>query len=238
MRIRPTVNTSVIERQMRHWELSHEVGERVSCERAVRDLPAQVHPYVAIARQAGAQASTIARLVSEELRLELLDKELLDCMADRYNLPRESLSPVDEERTAWLREVFGRWVNDRVVPQTKYVSQLGKVVLLAARGTGVVFVGRGAHFFLPREKGLMVYVIGPREQRIERAMGENELSRGAASRYVDEKDRGRREFVLNYFRQDSTDPLLYDAVINTERVSPERAAKLIASEYRARWPRV
>lgn len=226
---------SVAERQMRRWELSFEVHERIEKEQATQRIPFQVHPYISISREAGARASEIAALIKEELGLELLDKELLDYMGTKYNLSKGMLEFLDEEECSWLGEVFGRWLDQRLVTQSEYVTHLGQIILLTARSSSAIFVGRGAHFFLPREKGLLILVVAPLDKRVERIRGERQLSAEDARSYAEERDKGRRDFIRRYFHRDITDPHLYDLVINTESFSSESAARLVVEEYRRRF---
>lgn len=227
--------SSVAERQMRGWELSFDVQNRLARDEASGQLSTRIHPYIAIAREAGAGGSSVAEAVAEELGTELMDRELLDYMAERFNLSRGMLRFVDEQARNWLTEVFGHWLDSQLVPQTTYVSHLGQIVLMSARSHAVTFVGRGAHFFLPREKGLLILFIAPEDLRIERAMRKLGGSRDEARKYVESRDRGRREFVRYYFHRDVTDPHLYDLVINTHNIGLDEARSIVVREYRRRF---
>ena len=55
-----------------------------------------------------------------------------------------------------------------------------------------------------------------------------QLDRKEASEYVQREDQGRKRYVEKYFESDIDDPLLYDLVINTDRVPYGEAGRLIA----------
>jgi hypothetical protein len=59
---------------------------------------------------------------------------------------------VDETTTSWLLDTFGKWLDRQLVTESEYLTHLGQLVLLAAQSQSAIFVGRGAHFFLPRER--------------------------------------------------------------------------------------
>lgn len=212
---------------MRHWALGSEVRERVAQEEAMKQLPRDIYPYVAISRDTGAGASEVARQVGKRLGWDVLNREVLDRMAERFHLQRTMLEAVDETTTSWLVEVFGKWISTRVVTETEYVSRLGRVLLLAARDRSTVFVGRGAQFFLPRERGFAVRIVAPLDQRIARVMEREHLSRDAAQKYLSKRDRERRDFVRLHFDRDVNDPQLYDLVINLGCLDVAWAVELI-----------
>jgi cytidylate kinase len=120
----------------------------------------------------------------------------------------------------------------QIVPHEKYVSQLARIVLAAARGAHCVFVGRGAQFMLPRDRGLAVRLVAPERFRVERIMRLEGRSAADARQRVEQLDRGRAEFVERFFHHAVADPHLYDLVINTERWGMEGAAEQIAAAAR------
>ena len=223
------------EQQMRQWSLGLEIRERVEQDRAVAQLPDQIHPYVAISREAGAGGSAVAQRVGEELGWEVVDKELLGQMAERFKLPHDMLEFVDEKTSNWVLEVFGKWINDRVVTQSEYVVHLGQMILLAAQHASTVFVGRGAQFLLPRDRGLAIRIIAPVEHRITRTMNQRQIDRTKATKYIKEADEGRREFVRNYFHHDVADQHIFDLVVNLDQFKLDDAVEMIVDRCQKRF---
>ncbi|MCP4661210.1 MAG: cytidylate kinase-like family protein [bacterium] len=230
--------STAVERQMQRWALSLQVEKRhgrLGTEEAAARLHEGVQPFVAISREAGTGGGHIATLVADALECPRLGRELLESMAEKYNLEKGMLKLVDEQTTNWLAEIFGRWIDSHLVTQTAYVTHLSQVIIFSARDTKTVLVGRGAQFILPRAKGLAVRIIAPRPRRVERIMKRRSLDRQAADDFVVENDQGRRELIERYFRRDVADPSLYDLVINLQHLDHERAAELIVDQYRQRF---
>ncbi|MBN1851947.1 MAG: cytidylate kinase-like family protein [Pirellulales bacterium] len=223
------------ERQMRQWAISLQVEEQRRRERIEEFQPA-VHPYLAISREAGAYGSRVAALVGKRLGWQVLDRQLLNYMADHYKLANDMLEFVDETTSNWLIEILGKWLSRQVVTQTEYVMHVGRIALLAAHHASTVFVGRGIQFLLPSEKGLTVRIIAPRELRIQRMVEQKAISPQDAAKDIDERDRGRREFLKRYFHCDVDDPHLYDITINTERLDENQAVELILHLIQLRFP--
>lgn len=229
--------SQVAERQMRSWAHQLHLQQRQSQQGPPRAVSKLIHPYVAISRETGANGGALAQRVASLLEWKVLDRELLDYMAERYNLSRISLEFVDETVASWFHEMFGKWLDERLVSQAEYVHRLGRLALLAAQSESRVFVGRGVQFMLPSESGLAVRIIAPRQQRVERIMQLRSCDRHEAEKYVDDTDRGREQFVQRYFHHDTTDPHLYALVINLAFLSLDDAADLIVADCRRRFPR-
>lgn len=156
-------------------------------------------------------------------------------MAERYHLPRHFVEFVDEKTSSWLLELFGRWLDARVVSPDEYVRRLGQIVLLAARHGSAVFVGRGVQCLLPWERGLAVHISAPLAMRIGRAARTHGLSPDAARTYVEDTDRGRRDFLKARLKHDISDPTLYDLIVNVEHFDPATACDMIVAAYRGRF---
>ncbi|NOX56560.1 MAG: cytidylate kinase-like family protein [Planctomycetes bacterium] len=223
------------ERQMKAWAMSLEVRERVDKERALQEVPRRTHPYVSISRQCGAGGTEIAQYLARHLGWEVLDREILQYMSQQYRLPETILEHVDESRFNWLWDIFGTWLDRKLVTQTEYVSRLGRILMLAARHGPLIIVGRGSQFILPRERGVLVRVIAPEQDRVRRVMRRQGMSREEATQYIATQDRDRDEFVRRYFHRDASDPQHYDLVINTQFTSPADAAELITLLCRSRF---
>ncbi|MFO0787831.1 MAG: cytidylate kinase-like family protein [Pirellulales bacterium] len=219
----------VAERQMRHWALDLQTKDRLQDEPVREEVPQLIHPYVAIAREAGTDATGIAAAIAAKCGWKVMDRELLDYLAEQENLSRVALEFVDERTVSWFHEMFGKWLEDKLVSQAEYVSRLGKLVLLAAQHESLVFVGRGVQFMLPRERGLAVRLIAPLKYRIRSLMQQNECDEREAKRLAAELDSNRAQFVHRYFHHDNADPHVYDLVINLERVPRDEAVEMIAN---------
>lgn len=222
------------ERQMQAWSMSAEIAQgklRRPCEAVA---PSGIHPYVAISREEGCGGRQVAELLGRQLGWEVLDKNLLDRIAQRYQLSRSMLELLDETPSNWAYDTFGSWFDRRLVTHDKYVSLLCRVVLAAARRSSVILVGRGAQFMLPRAKGLAIRLVAPVSWCVARVMRELGLSADQAYRHICQVNGRRRDFVRRFFHRDIDDPRLYDLVINMAAVGPETAAGLVIETLRRR----
>jgi cytidylate kinase len=204
--------TRVAERQMRTWSHGE---EHADSSRQGHSKGQKTRIFVTISRQAGAGGSEVAQLVGRELGWQVFDKNLLDCLAERFHESRPILDLVDETRNNWIFDVIGSWLDHKIVPHQKFVAQLRRVVsAVAAEYQHAIFVGRGAQFILPREDVIAVRMTAPVAFRVERMMQTLGLDEAKAKRFVRETDADRAEFVKQFFHQDVNDPRHYDLIID------------------------
>ena len=131
------------ERQMQSWVHVQEAADRrVLADVVWRRLADCGRTYVAISRESGTDAAEIAGLLGQKLHWEVLDKTLVDRVAERFRDPRSMLDVVDETESNWIYDVLGTWMDDQIVTHDKYVAHLTRVVRAAARRGKVVLVGR------------------------------------------------------------------------------------------------
>jgi cytidylate kinase len=77
-----------------------------------------------------------------------------------------------------------------------------------------------------------VHVVAPLADRIANLHAYEGLDAEQARKRILESDAARRRYVMLAGRRDWEDPLLYDLIVNTHRLRPERAAGLIVDASR------
>jgi hypothetical protein len=191
-------------------------------------------PYIVISRQTGAGGAELAALLGQQFGWPVLDKQLLDRMADRFHVDHGVLELLDENKSSALYEVLGHFFDHRLISQNAYVSYLRRIVISVAAAGPAVFVGHGAHFFLPRPRGLAVRVVADERDRRERMVRKYGVSKLKAKQIVAETHRQRAAFIRSYFHRNVEDPSNYDLVLNTSRLNVEEAAEMVAAAFRTR----
>jgi len=225
------------ERQMRTWSLVQETAQEMSQSHRLDAPHARLGNFITISREAGAGGSEIAELVGQRLGWNVLDRNLVACVAERFHLSQPMLELLDETGSNWAYDIFGPWLDRRIIPREKYVVRLARIVTAAARRGNVVIVGRGGAFLLPRGQGLAVRIVATEKYRVRRIMEKYAMAATQARHFITTVDRGRREFVTRFFHHDVADPHLYDLVINVDFLGPEAAAEEIVLAWERREAR-
>lgn len=182
---------------------------------------------IGISREYGARGALIAAAIGARLGWAVYDRELLQLVAEGMGLRASLLEGVDERRKGWFAECMEALNSGKEITDTGYARHLVETLIsLAVRGHCVV-VGRGAPQVLPPATTLRVRFIGDKEDRVEAIRQEFQLSPLEAVRKVDTSDAERNRFVRDHFHKDPADPLGYDLVLNTSRISIPHCAEIV-----------
>jgi cytidylate kinase len=182
---------------------------------------------IALSRQAGSGGAAIARAVGERLGWPVYDHQLLDRIAQEKGLNVRLLEHLDERSAGWLEEMIRNFSGGAGDDERVYLRALLGLLVSLGKAGHCVIVGRGAAQLLPADSTLRVRVIAPHEFRVAEVQKRRHLSRPEAERWVDTTDRERRRFVKYSFHVDADDSLLYDLVLNSDRLGVEKCAALI-----------
>ncbi len=194
------------------------------------------NPIVTISRECGANGEEIA-FRAGELLTELdennqpwmvMDRELGERVINDHHLPKQIGTFFSGEQMLSLEEHLEGLLGISVPAATMIKKMTGTIIQLARMGH-VIFIGRAAHCITAKFPcAAHVRIIGSFDRRVDRVAKKSHCSLDQAAKEVRTVDEQRRRFASTYFQSDLDDPLNYDLVLNTDRVSIEEGASLIA----------
>lgn len=175
---------------------------------------------ITISRQMGSGGIPIAHKVAEKLGYTLVDGDAIMEVADQYGLTRESLELADEKPPHF---------SEKLDSKHEVALHLIELIILeyALKGNVIIY-GRGGQDLLEGINSVLrVRIIAPFEDRVERWAEREWLDPDRARMLVRKSDQQRAGFIKYYFDRDWDDPLGYDLIINTQRLSEESAVRMI-----------
>lgn len=199
----------LVERSMRNWEIAK------TQQPPTAGAQPTVHHYVAISREYGSRAAFIGPKLARALGWSYFHREILDFMATSESVRHRLYQTLDERQQSWLEEVIASFRTERV-SGLAYFRALTQAVLTIASHESAVFVGRGAGFMLPSDKGLHVRTVAPLSFRVNEIARRLSISPEPAKDLIAKTDRERLRFAESHFGRDAADPARYDLVVNTE----------------------
>lgn len=218
---------------------------------------------ITISRQYGSGGDQIANRVCDLLGYRQFDKRLIDQAAIEAGLSDREIVDFSEEshkmlgfmdrllgRTPPIRPPHGQLKDptgtlfDPGLTEEAALMLVQKAVRSAHQISSVVILGRGGQVILRNEPDVFhVRVIAPMEDRIQRvkinlktvqgAYNADVSARREAQDWITERDATSADYIRRFYQVDWEDPLLYHLIINTGRMSIERAANLIAEQVHA-----
>ena len=182
---------------------------------------------IALTQEMGSLAKDVAERVASELGLALMRHEVVDHVSTRMHVPTSLINRLREGQAGAIERMRA----DR----TSLALYMTEEVLEAAARGNVVLRGWGATMLLRAVPHVVrVRVTRPFAQRVawlQERLGTDDVD--AAEEEVRRSDRAHAARMHAQFGVTWGDPLLYDLVLNTERVSVETcAAQIVALSRR------
>jgi cytidylate kinase len=221
--IQATQLSESLVRAHQHWEQRHVAKDRDSST----DPSAAPPMTIAISRQAGARGTSVARQVGAQLGWPVYDHELLERISQEMHVRVELLESIDERKVNWLEERVEAFAAVPHVNQVSYFRHLVETVLSLGLHGQCLIVGRGASFLLPASTTLRVRLVAELADRTTIMAAELGVSRDEAARRIRDADQARSSFVKEHFHLDLAEPLHYDLVLNTSRLTVDDCAAMV-----------
>ncbi len=200
-----------VKEQLAKWSRSH------------RSL---VH-VITISSEPGSGGRVIAKQISEELGVDLFDRDIIKGIAESAKISDTVIETMEKDRLSGAKDFISSLVNDRYLSPGVYLDHLMKVVSVIAGHGDAVIVGRGANFIIPPKDRLSVRIIAPLNKRADNVAKTFGVTREEAKRRVINRENRRSGFIRESFNADVADPQNYDLLINTDKMSIDASVDAI-----------
>lgn len=219
----------LVDRQVRRAELAQ---KRLLEDGRVQ--PEQPGPVVTVSRELGSGGRLAARALADMLDFSHWDSELVEQIAADAHVGERLVRALDERVLSETEVLVRHMAGEPKIGGFLYKRQLTRTLLHIARIGSAVILGRGANFVLPQ--ALNVRVIASKGLRIHNMVQFEGLKPNEAEHLLEVSDRQRAEYTRRLWGRDQADPLLYDMVLRMDEMTPEHAAKIIATAVEVRFP--
>jgi len=213
-------------RYIRDWDEKHR-GKEAKEPRAV-----EYPPTICISRKLGSGAVEIADLVAQQIGYRVVDQQILQHIATNASLSEKTVAIFDERYPGKISELVTLAFGEKAFIKSDYAKHLfSSVYAIAALGP-TIFVGRGVHLLLSREKVLAVRIISSDQFRIQRLVALMNISKEEAAKQISELDRLQAAFFKEVFNKKDASPYEFDMVINFDYIKePRSVAEIILTAF-------
>jgi hypothetical protein len=195
-----------------------------------------------VSRLEGAGAQEVALHVAESLNFRLIDEDIATRAALAAGVEREVVADVERGRSALVRLIEGFGAAgmgagylastsscEQGQPASGELRGLIRSVIedIAGEGSAVILAHAGSLALAGRADALRVLVTASPQARARRLASALGIDQKQAARAIKQSDAGRADYIKRFYGIGAEAPTHYDLVVNTDRLAPERAARLI-----------
>lgn len=198
-------------------------------------IDSSANPSITISWLCGAGGRTVASTLMEYLQSHtassrkwaIFDSNLIERVQEDHQLSKRIVESVPEDRKSILAKMVEKiHVLHPSIPSI--VKQTVETIWNLAGGGYVILVGRAANVITEKMDAVLhVRLVGSLEKRVARIEEIYDMSRPDAREYIRAQDAAERHYMRAYFGRDIDDPLQYNFLINTDKISYDMTAKLI-----------
>lgn len=175
---------------------------------------------ITISRGSYSKGKEVAEKVAEKLGYQSIAREVLIGASNEFNVPEVKFARAMHDDPSLL---------DRLTHgKEKYAAYFEAAFLRHMKNDNVVYHGLAGHFFLRNiSHALKVRITASIEDRARTEMERKGESMESALASIRKNDEERRKWSLHIYGIDTSDPSLYDVVIDVKKITTDDAAEII-----------
>ena len=200
------------------------------------------HQAICISRSTGAEGEAVGRAVAQRLGFRYVDHEVIEEAAKWAGVDRALVADAEQRKPLVVRVLahIGEQSPETLallpvtgtesLPREDDLRMLIVDVLRSLADAGsVVIVAHAASFALAGRNVLRVLVTASTDTRTARVAAARAIDSRAAAKTVKRDDDERADYIKRFYKIDRELPTHFDLVINTDALTPEKAADVILS---------
>jgi hypothetical protein len=195
---------------------------------------------VCISRARGALGEQVGQAVAQRLGLRLVDEEIVADAAAKENVDPDLVADAEQRKSLVHRilmglassgaEAYVAPVQSEILERERYRELIREAIVQTAGEGDVVIVAHAASYPLAGAEGVLrVLVTGSPEVRARRLAEEEGVDEEEGEKIRKRSDGNRADYLRRFYDVDEELPTHYDVVVNTDELTPEQAAAVVAA---------
>lgn len=192
---------------------------------------------VTVSREAYCGGDELAKMLADKAGFKFYDREIISLASQKSGIHEEHFESVEKKPTNSIlySVVMGMYssrgayvkLDDVLTDDKIYKVQADIIRDMAAQGN-CVFVGRCSDYILRNnEKCFNIFLRGDLDDRVKRAMNEQNTSEAEAKKIVSRADKKRRSYYNYYTNREWGNINNYDIALNLSKISEKDAVDVI-----------
>ena len=193
-------------------------------------------PTICFSRKIAGGALEVADILGERLGYPVVDREILEHIAGKARLNQKTVAIFDERYPGKMAEFLSLAFGEKAFINSDYSRHLFSAAFSIAALGPTIFVGRGIHLLLPRERVLAVRIICSRENRVQRLAGMLRVDQAEAEGELEKFDKEQRAFYKKVYGRKDASPYEFDLIVNRDAIrETPRIADIVAQAFAGRF---
>jgi len=175
---------------------------------------------ISISRAYCSKGKLIAEKVAERLRYECISSEIILEASDTFNVTEVRLSEAMYKGPSFLEKI--------TKSKETYIACIRAALLNYMKKDNIVYHGVAGHFFLQGiSHAIKIRIISDLDSRISEQMAREKTTESQARKTLANYDNERRKWSRSIYNIDTTDPTLYDLILNINHISIDDCINMI-----------
>ncbi len=187
-------------------------------------------PVITISREYGAGGRSVARLLSEKLGVEFYDIDFVKLTSRISGYSEEDILREGEDLSGGSSIINRFFSTTASYNSYDAIYQAQRLAVLELAKKPCIIVGRCSNIIL-RDEGIPsfdVFLYADKAHRLKRAAELNENGSMDLERYLERRDRNRRNYYKTYTLHEIGDYKDYHICLDTGRIGYEACAQILA----------
>ena len=194
---------------------------------------------ICISRARGALGEQVGQAVAKRLGLRLVDEEIVAEAAAQENVDPDLVADAEQRKSLVQRllmglaasgaEAYVAPVQSEILERERFRELIREAIVQTAAEGDVVIVAHAASYPLAGRAGVLrVLVTGSPQIRARRLADEEGVDAEEGEKIRKRSDGNRADYLRRFYDVDEELPTHYDLVVNTDELTPEQAAAIVA----------
>jgi cytidylate kinase len=184
---------------------------------------------ITIAREFGSMGGPIARELSKELGVKFYDRDIVEEVSKKLNLPISTISNEEEKSNHLLFSHMFPLGTDEDYMQDIIFDVQKDIILDLAKKESCILVGRCSNHILEKEKNnINIFIYAPYQKRIQNCVNSLGMTISEAKRMISSVDKARNTYHKKYAGYLPNSPEHTNLMIDSSLLGVTGTAKLIA----------
>lgn len=189
---------------------------------------------LSITRQFGSLGRSIAKELSEELGVEFYDRDIVEKVSAKLDMPVSQISNKEEQaRNRWIPRMFPLGTDEEYIQDVIFDVQKHIIQELADTSSCII-VGRCSDYILEnRENHINIYIYAPYKKRLENCVKLLDMEKDQARKMIAAVDKARSAYHRRYAGYYPSDPEHKHLMIDSSLLGVKGTAQMIAGVVRS-----